>query len=45
MEAVANLATASSADKETITTLINTNATLVKEVESLRQELAGLRKG
>ena len=43
LEAIANLATASASDKTTIATLVEANASLVKEVTSLHKEIATLR--
>ena len=44
LEAIANLATASAEDKQTIATLTATNASLVAELIEVRKEFAAFRK-
>ena len=44
LEAIANLATASAEDKQTIATLTATNASLVAELVEVRKEFAAFRK-
>ena len=44
LEVIANLATASAEDKQTIATLTATNATLVAELAEVRKEFAAFRK-